>query len=215
MIRVLIADDHVIVAESLSILIDTMDGIEVVGTANNGWQVLTFLETNEVDIVLADLHMPLMNGIETTIRVREKYSKVRVMLLTMSEEPAVIKEALVAGVDGYIMKRTERKELELALKTVANGQRYFSEAVVMRLAQLPNQNTPSGKDEVSENIPLTPREIEVMQLVIQDLSNAEIAERIFINVTTVETHRRNLMKKVGVNSALGLMRWAMKNGFLK
>ncbi|MFY7910791.1 MAG: response regulator [Emticicia sp.] len=215
MIRVLIADDHVIVAESLSILIDTMDGIEVVGTANNGWQVLTFLETNEVDIVLADLHMPLMNGIETTIRVREKYSKVRVMLLTMSEEPAVIKEALVAGVDGYIMKRTERKELELALKTVANGQKYFSEAVVMRLAQLPNQNTPSGKDEVSENIPLTPREIEVMQLVIQDLSNAEIAERIFINVTTVETHRRNLMKKVGVNSALGLMRWAMKNGFLK
>lgn len=215
MIRVLIADDHVIVAESLSILIDTMDGIEVVGTANNGWQVLTFLETNEVDIVLADLHMPLMNGIETTIRVREKYSKVRVMLLTMSEEPAVIKEALVAGVDGYIMKRTERKELELALKTVANGQRYFSEAVVMRLAQLPNQNTPSGKDEISENIPLTPREIEVMQLVIQDLSNAEIAERIFINVTTVETHRRNLMKKVGVNSALGLMRWAMKNGFLK
>ncbi|GGD67259.1 DNA-binding response regulator [Emticicia aquatilis] len=215
MIRVLIADDHVIVAESLSILIDTMDGIEVVGTANNGWQVLTFLETNEVDIVLADLHMPLMNGIETTIRVREKYSKVRVMLLTMSEEPAVIKEALVAGVDGYIMKRTERKELELALKTVANGQRYFSEAVVMRLAQLPNQNTPSGKDEISENIPLTPREIEVMQLVIQDLSNIEIAERIFINVTTVETHRRNLMKKVGVNSALGLMRWAMKNGFLK
>lgn len=215
MIRVLIADDHVIVAESLSILIDTMDGIEVVGTANNGWQVLTFLETNETDIVLADLHMPLMNGIETTIRVREKHPKVRVMLLTMSEEPAVIKEALVAGVDGYIMKRTERKELELALKTVANGQRYFSEAVVMRLAQLPNQNTPSGKDEVSEHIPLTPREIEVMQLVIQDLSNAEIAERIFVGVTTVETHRRNLMKKVGVNSALGLMRWAMKNGFLK
>lgn len=215
MIRVLIADDHVIVAESLSILIDTMDGIEVVGTAHNGWQVLTFLETNEIDIVLADLHMPLMNGIETTIRVREKYPKVRVMLLTMSEEPAVIKEALVAGVDGYIMKRIEKKELELALKTVANGQRYFSETVVMRLAQLPNQNTPSGKDEVSETIPLTPREIEVMQLVIQDLSNAEIAEKIFIGVTTVETHRRNLMKKVGVKTALGLMRWAMTNGFLK
>lgn len=215
MIRVLIADDHVIVAESLSILIDTMDGIEVVGTAHNGWQVLTFLETNEADIVLADLHMPLMNGIETTIRVREKHPKVRVMLLTMSEEPAVIKEALVAGVDGYIMKRTERKELELAIKSVANGQRYFSETVVMRLAQLPSQNTPSGRDEISEYIPLTPREIEVMQLVIQDLSNAEIAEKIFIGVTTVETHRRNLMKKVGVNSALGLMRWAMKNGFLK
>lgn len=215
MIRVLIADDHVIVAESLSILIDTMDGIEVVGTANNGWQVLTFLETNEADIVLADLHMPLMNGIETTIRVREKHPKVRIMLLTMSEEPAVIKEALVAGVDGYIMKRTERKELESALKTVASGQRYFSEAVVMRLAQLPNQNTTNGKDNIAEHISLTPREIEVMRLVIQDLSNAEIAEKIFISPTTVETHRRNLMKKLGVNSALGLMRWAMKHGFDK
>lgn len=215
MIRVLIADDHVIVAESLSILIDTMDGIEVVGTVNNGWQVLTFLETNHADIVLTDLHMPLMNGIETIIRVREKYPKVAVMLLTMSEEPAVIKEALVAGVDGYIMKRAERKELERAIKTVASGQKFFSEAVVMRLAQMPNQNTPNGKDSVAEHISLTPREIEVMRLVIQDLSNAEIAEKIFISSTTVETHRRNLMKKLGVNSALGLMRWAMKNGFDK
>lgn len=215
MIRVLIADDHVIVAESLSILIDTMDDIEVVGTVNNGWQVLTFLETNDADVVLTDLHMPLMNGIETTIRVREKHPNVGVMLLTMSEEPAVIKEALVAGVDGYIMKRAERKELERAIKTVASGQKFFSEAVVMRLAQMPNQNTPNGKDSVAEHLSLTPREIEVMRLVIQDLSNAEIAEKIFISSTTVETHRRNLMKKLGVNSALGLMRWAMKNGFDK
>lgn len=215
MIRVLIADDHVIVAESLSILIDTMDDIEVVGTVNNGWQVLTFLETNDADVVLTDLHMPLMNGIETTIRVREKHPNVGVMLLTMSEEPAVIKEALVAGVDGYIMKRAERKELERAIKTVASGQKFFSEAVVMRLAQMPNQNTPNGKDSVAEHLSLTPREIEVMRLVIQDLSNAEIAEKIFISSTTVETHRRNLMKKLGVNSALGLMRWAMKYGFDK
>jgi DNA-binding NarL/FixJ family response regulator len=215
MIKVLIADDHVIVAESLSILIDTMDGIEVVGTAHNGWEILEFLESSDADIVLVDLHMPRMNGIETTIRLREKASKVKVILLTMSEEPAVIKEALVAGVDGYVMKRIEKKELELALKTVANGQKYFSETVVMRLAQLPNSNTANGKDNIAESVSLTPREIEVMRLVIQDLSNAEIAARIFIEITTVETHRRNLMKKVGVNSALGLMRWAMKNGFDK
>ena len=215
MIRVLIADDHMIVAESLSILIDTMDGIEVVGTANNGWQVLTFLETNDLDIVLTDLHMPLMNGIETTIRIREKYPNVRVMLLTMSEEASVIKEALVAGVDGYILKSAERKELERAIKTVASGQKFFSDAVVMRLAQIPNLNTSNGKDNVAEHISLTPREIEVMRLVIQDLSNSEIAEKIFISISTVETHRRNLMKKLGVNSALGLMRWAMKHGLDK
>ncbi len=215
MIKVLIADDHVIVAESLSILIDTMDGIEVIGTANNGWQVLTFLETNAVDVVLTDLQMPLMNGIETTIRVREKYPNVRVMLLTMSEEPAVIKEALVAGVDGYIMKRAERKELERAIKLVAIGQKYYSQEVIMRLAQMPNLNTPNGRDDVGENPSLTPREIEVMQLVIKDLSNSEIADRIMVSSTTVETHRRNLMKKLNVKTALGLMRWAMKHGLDK
>ena len=215
MIRVLIADDHLIVAESLSILIDTMDGIEVVGTANNGWQILTFLETNAVDLVLTDLQMPLMNGIEATIRIREKYANVRVMLLTMLEDPAVIKEALVAGVDGYIMKSAERKELERAIKTVASGQKFFSETVVMRLAEIPNPNTPTGKDEIAENTSLTPREIAVVRLVIQDLSNTEIAKKISVNVTTVETHRRNLMKKIGANSALGVMRWAMKNGFEK
>ncbi len=215
MIKVLIADDHIIVAESLSILIDTMDGITVVGTANNGWQVLTFLETNAVDVVLTDLQMPLMNGIETTIRVREKYANVRMILLTMSEEAGVIKEALVAGVDGYVIKRAERKELERAIKLVASGQKYYSEEVIMRLAQMPNLNTLNGRDNAEENVSLTLREIEVMQLVIQDLSNSEIADRIMVSTTTVETHRRNLMKKLNVKTALGLMRWAMKHGLDK
>lgn len=215
MIRVLIADDHVIVAESLGILIDTIDNITTVGMVKNGWEVLSFLEKNEVDVVLTDLHMPLMNGIETTIRVREKQLNTHILLLTMSEEVAVIKEALVAGVDGYIMKSAERKELERAIRTVASGQKYFSEAVVMRLAQIPNLNTTNGKDNPSEHVSLTPREIEVMRLIIQDMSNNEIAAKIFINPTTVETHRRNLMKKIGANSAIGIMRWAIKNGFEK
>jgi DNA-binding NarL/FixJ family response regulator len=213
-IRVLIADDHIIVAESLGFLIDTMDGIEVVGIKNNGWQVLTFLETEETDIILIDYHMPLMNGIEATIRIREKYPNVRIMLLTMSEEPVIIKEALIAGASGYIVKKIEKAELENAIKTVANGKKYLSDEAVMRLAEIPNLNTPSGTEEVGENIPLTPREIEILKLIVQEFSNAEIAQKIFISPTTVETHRRNLMKKLGVNSALGLYKYAMKNGLI-
>lgn len=214
-IKILIADDHLIVAESLNILIDMMADFEVVGTVKNGWEALSFVDKHEVDLVLSDLHMPVMNGIETTIRLREKFPKVKIILLTMSEEPGIIKEALIAGIDGYIMKNIEKKELETAIRRVVSGQKYFSEAVVMRLAQVPNQATPSGKDEISENIPLTPREIEIMQLIIQELTNVEIAEKIFISPTTVETHRRNLMKKLGVSSALGLMKYALKHGLIK
>lgn len=214
-IKVLIADDHLIVAESLSILIDMMADFEVAGTVKNGWEVLSFVDKHEVDVVLSDLHMPVMNGIETTIRLREKFPHIKIILLTMSEEPSVIKEALVAGIDGYIMKNIEKKELETAIRRVVDGQKYFSEAVVMRLAQVPNLATPSGKDEIKEHTPLTPREIEIMQLVIQELTNAEIAEKIFISPTTVETHRRNLMKKLGVSSALGLMKYALRNGLVK
>lgn len=213
--KILLADDHPIVAESLAILINMMDDFEVIGTVNNGWEVLSFVETNEVDLVLSDLHMPVMNGIETTIRLREKFPHIKIMLLTMSEETVIIKEALVAGIDGYMMKNIERKELQTALRQVANGQKYYSQAVVMRLAEIPNPATASGKDEISEHMPLTPREIEIMQLIIQELTSAEIAEKIFISPTTVETHRRNLMKKLGVSSALGLMKYALKHGLVK
>jgi DNA-binding NarL/FixJ family response regulator len=213
-IRVLIADDHIIVAESLGFLIDTMDGIEVVGIKNSGWQVLTFLESEETDIVLIDYHMPLMNGIETTIRIREKYPNVRIMVLTMSEEPAIIKEALIAGASGYIVKKIEKVELETAIKTVASGKKYLSDEAVMRLAEIPNLNTPSGTEEVGENIPITPREIEILKLIVQEFSNAAIAQKIYISPTTVETHRRNLMKKLGVNSALGLYKYAQKHGLI-
>jgi len=214
-IKILIADDHLIVAESLGILINRIPDFEVVATVKNGQEALKYLDTHEVDLVLSDLHMPVMNGIETTIRIREKYPQVKTVLLTMSEDASIIKEALIAGIDGYIVKNIEKKELEAALRRVINGQKYFSEAVVMRLAEVPNEATPSGKDEIGEHIPLTPREIEIMQLIIQELTNAEIAEKIFISPTTVETHRRNLMKKLGVSSALALMKYALKHGLVK
>lgn len=214
-IKILIADDHTIVAESLGTLINKIPDFEVVATVKNGLEVLKYLEAHEVALVLSDFNMPVMNGIETTIRIREKYPQVKTILLTMTEDVSIIKEALIAGIDGYIVKSIEKKELESALRSVVQGQKYFSEAVVMRLAEVPNDATPSGKDEIGEHISLTPREIEIMQMIIQELTNAEIAEKIFISPTTVETHRRNLMKKLGVSSALALMKYAMKHGLVK
>ena len=213
--RILIADDHHLVAESLSMLLSTVDGFEIVGTVNNGWQALSFAEKNIVDIVLADYHMPLLNGIEMTMRMKDTSPKTRSIMLTMSEEAQHIKEALKVGIYGYVMKSAEKPELINAIRTVANGEKYFSERIVKKLAEIPEYESPNGKTRVEDVNPLTKREIEILKLITEDLSNIEIGDRLHISSTTVETHRRNLMKKLGVNSAIGLMRWGLRNGVVE
>ncbi len=214
-IRILIADDHAIVADSLSMLLDTVEGFDVIGIVTNGWQVLQRLENESVDIVLTDLHMPVLNGIDLCMKLCEQHPKVRVIILTMSEEAQSIREALQAGVYGYVMKSAERPELIQAIRTVAKGERYFSNKIVMILAQLPNAENHTGKAEVSDNTSLTKREIEIIRLIAQGMGNADIAETLNISAMTVKTHRQNLLKKVGTGTAIGLMRWALKHKLLE
>lgn len=212
--KILIADDHHLVAESLSMLLGTVEEFEIVGIVNNGWQVLDFVEKHEVDIVLADLHMPLLNGIETTLRLKETSPKVKCILLTMSEEAQHINDGLTVGIYGYVMKSAEKHELISAIRTVAKGEKFFSEKIVRKLSEIPHQNGLNGKTNLDDVTPLTKREIEILKLIVEDLSNLEIGERLNISSTTVETHRRNLMKKVGASTAIGLMRWGLKHGLL-
>jgi DNA-binding NarL/FixJ family response regulator len=213
--KILIADDHHLVAESLSILLEMVDEFEVVGTVSNGWQVLNFLENDEADVILTDLHMPLLNGIDMAIRVYEQHPLVKVVILTMSEEANHIKEALQAGVHGYVMKSAERPELIRAIRTVASGEKYFSEKITRKLAEIPNENNPNGRAGLRDILPITGREIQVLRCVTRDMSNAEIAVELAISSTTVEAHRRNIMKKLGVNSAIGLMKWAIKHQIIE
>lgn len=210
-VKILIADDHHVVADSLSMLLGSFESFEVVGIVNNGWQVLNFVEKCAVDIVLADLHMPLLNGNDMTARLREQHPLAKVIILTMSEEAVHIREALQAGVCGYVMKSADRAELIRAIQTVAEGENYFSEKIVRKLAEIPNLNNTNGKAAIDDTVPLTKRELEILRLIVEDLSNQAIADRLHLSVTTVETHRRNLLKKVGVSTAVGLMRWALKH----
>jgi DNA-binding NarL/FixJ family response regulator len=213
-IRILIADDHHLVAESLTLLLGTVEGFTVLGSVNNGWQALDFVENTPVDIVLADLHMPLLNGIEMTMKLKESSPTTKCILLTMSEEAQHIREGIQAGIHGYVMKSAEKPELILAIQKVAAGEKYFSDRIVRKLAEIPDIESPNGKTRIIDIEQLTKREVEIVKLISQDLSNTEIAEQLHISGTTVETHRRNLMKKLGVNSAIGLMRWGLKNGVL-
>lgn len=214
LIKILIADDHHLVAESLAMMLETEENFEIAGTVNNGWQALNFLEKAEVDIILADYHMPLLGGKELIFKVKELAPQIRCIILTMSEEAEHIRECLQVGTYGYVMKSAERSELVKAINQVARGEKYFSERIVHKLAEIPDDNSPNGKSRIEDVSILTKRELEVLQWIVRDLTNMQIASEMGISHTTVETHRRNLMKKVQVSTAIGLMRWGLKNGAL-
>lgn len=211
-IRVLLADDHQILAESLAFLLATVPQIIIVGKAMDGRQVLSFLELNEVDVVLADIQMPPPNGIDLCLKIKERQPTCSVLILSMFETPELIRDAIRAGAMGYVSKKTDQSELVHAITTVASGHKYFSESVVLRLASLPTEDEAVPK--AHEIATLSAREIEVLRLVAQELSTKEIADRVYLSVSTVESYRRSLMQKLDVKSAVGLGIFATKHGLL-
>ncbi len=209
-IRIIVVEDHRILLDSLCLLLSTIANIEIVGKAANGKEALQLLDNVDVDIIMTDIGMPVMNGIELTIKVRQAYPKIKILVLTASEDGTTIKEAIRSGAMGYVFKSAEREELELALHTILAGKKYYNEESLMKLADMQTE-------ELAGEIPkveLTPREIEVLKLIVQEMSGTTIAEKLFISHTTVETHRKNLFAKIGVNSTVGLVKYAIKFGIV-
>lgn len=208
--RILVAEDHRILLESLALLLSSIDGIEVVSKHTNGRQVLTALEIEpDITMVVSDLQMPVMGGIELTLQIRERFPNVRICLLTVADQPDAIKEALRAGADGYVLKSAERSELETALTMIANGHKFYSEQVLMQLANEAGIELTPNKDK-PQKIAITQRELDVLKLIAQEFSGTQIAEKLFISPTTVETHRKHLMQKLGVQTTIGLVKYALK-----
>ncbi len=210
-IKILLTDDHQIVLDSLSLLISTIPNMEVVGCLNDSRKVLSFLDENEVDILVTDLDMPFLTGIDLTLQVRVKYPKVKILMLTVSEEVENIRKAFQAGILGYVMKKANRAELEKALTTVASGEKYFSESVMAELLNPMKMANQLADELPTEPVVLTGREIEIIRLISQELSTSEIADRLFISIGTVETHRHNILRKLGVRNAIGIIKYAMKH----
>lgn len=211
--RILIADDHQFILESIEILISTMLEYEVVGTYSNGKELLNSLRTHEnIDIVMSDFNMPEMNGIELTYQIRQLYPHVKVLLLTVSEDAKTIQEAFKAGVSGYVMKKAGKAEFELALKTIASGKKFYSESVVFELLNRDKNMADLTNETIEEKLHnLSEREIEVITLIAKELSTNQIAEKLFLSPATVETHRHNILKKLGIKNSIGLVKFAMKN----
>ncbi len=214
--RLLIADDHQFILESIEILISTMPGYEVVGIFNNGKEVLNALKVDEnIDLILTDNNMPEMTGIELTYQVRQQYPHIKTILLTVSEDAETIQKAFQAGVSGYVMKKAGREEFENALKTVASGKKYYSESVVFELLNRDKNIAELANEPISEKLKnLSEREIEIIKLIANEHNTNDIADKLFLSPATIETHRHNILKKLNIKSSIGLVRFAVDNGLV-
>jgi DNA-binding NarL/FixJ family response regulator len=213
MTKILLVDDHTVVLASLKLLFRIISDVEIVGTINDSREVIPFLENNEVDLIISDFHMPHFSGVDLALKVRNQFPNLKVILLTMAEDAPHIREAIIAGVNGYILKKSETEDIETAIIQVMKGKKYFSPEVIEELTNNYEEDLNNSTPNSLQN--LTEREIEVLKLVVLEKSNSEIAEKLFVSLSTIESHRRNLFQKLNVKSAVGLTKYAITHGLIE
>lgn len=213
-IRVLIVDDHAILRQALRQLLEAEPEVEVVGDAANGREALATTEKLLPDVVLMDMVMPGLNGLEATRQIRKRFPKTRVLILTGYMEDEQILSALRAGASGYVVKRSDTEELLLGIRAVHRGNTYFSsaisdgDAVSQYLWQAKKEDGKAGYEL------LTSREREVLQLIAEGYSNQRIAQELFISVKTVEAHKAHIMSKLHARNRTDLIRYALRKGLV-
>jgi DNA-binding NarL/FixJ family response regulator len=210
-IRVLLADDHTLVRAGLRKLLESMDGMEVVGESGDGLDVLSRVPSLQPHVILMDIAMPGLNGLETTARVVQQWPDVRVLILSMHQNEEYVRQALRHGAVAYLLKDAAPQELEVALKAVLRGETYLSPSVSRGVLSDYVQRLRSEDQGTS---PLTPRQREVLQLIAEGHSTKEVARRLDLSVKTVETHRSQLMKQLDIHEVTGLVRYAMRAGLV-
>jgi two-component system, NarL family, response regulator NreC len=208
--RILIADDHPVLRSGLRVLLAADPDLEVVGEAGTGEETLRLAEELNPDVVLLDISMPAESGIETVRRLKAKLPALKVLFLTMHEEEGMLLEALGAGGDGYLSKRADEQEIVQAIRVVQRGDVYVHPA--MTRALLSQAETPERLPEPIE--PLSRREIDVLRLLARGNTNRQIAELLALSIRTIESHRANLMGKLGLSSRVELVTYAEEHGLL-
>jgi two-component system response regulator NreC len=212
--NVLLVEDHAIVRQGIKSLLEEEADIIVVGEAGDGSQAVRLVEQLRPDIVLMDLSMPGMDGVEATRQIRARFPDIRVVVLSMHENEEYVFRVLRAGASGYVLKRATTSELVLALRAVAAGSTFLSPAISEILIgdYVQRAKASDQRDEILDI--LTPREREVLQLIAKGFSNRQIAERLQISVKTVETHRGNMMSKLDIHDRAGLVKFAFDSGLI-
>jgi len=209
-IRVAVADDHVLLRSGLKALLSNIEGVEFVGEAGEGHEVLELCRTRNPEILLLDIGLPGLNGLEVADRLSREQPSVRVLILSMHSSEEYVLRALQARAAGYLLKESGPAELEFALRAVAAGETYLSPSiskhVIASYLQRAEGSNPSS--------PLTPRQREILQLIAEGRSTKEIAAQLAVSVKTVDSHRAQLMERLGIGDVAGLIRYAIRNGLI-
>jgi two-component system, NarL family, response regulator NreC len=210
-IRILLADDHPMVRSGLIKLLEPFKEFIIVGEASDGEEAVAMTKKLEPDVLVIDLSMPKLSGIEATKIIRKNFPSVKVLVLTMYDNEEYVYQILKSGAGGYLLKNSRRDELAAAIRAVARGERFFSARVseIMTEAYLRKSEARDGLSLNDDDLPLTKREREVLQYIADGFNNSQIAEKLFISARTVETHRTNIMQKLNIHDAANLVRFAL------
>jgi DNA-binding NarL/FixJ family response regulator len=210
-IRVLLTEDHWLVRASLKSLISDFTNVEVIAEASDGREALDLVAQHRPQLVLMDISMPGLNGLEATRRIVKEHSQVRVIVLSMHTSEDYVLQALRAGASGYVLKGSPPRELELAIEAVARGEIFLSPAISKHVIEAYLNKAP---DRTSSLEQLTPRQREILQLIAEGKSSKEIAQLLDASVKTIESHRASLMERLDIHDLAGLVRYAIRNGLV-
>lgn len=219
MIKLILADDHKLVRDGLkAVLEESNEDIRVVGEASSGRELIDILAGSEAEMVLMDMNMPEMDGLEASKYIQEHFPHIKVLVLSMMEQGTYVAEAIKAGVLGYVLKTTDKEELIHAIVNVARGEQYISTQIAMKLLHTLGQPGTSAAAKVS-SVPgaygdISKREMEVLLLIAEGFTNAEIADKLFTSRRTVESHRQSLLEKTGSKNTASLIVFASKHHLL-
>ena len=209
-LKIVIADDHQMFIDGIKSLLKKEIHLDFVFEANNGEDAFSYISKNEVDLLITDLSMPGISGIELTKKIKLQFPKTKVLVVTMFNDPAMINEILQSEAEGYILKNTGKQELMNAISKIMDNGTFYSNEVMNLMLQHNKKKT----NLISNKEELTPRETEILKLVCEEFTTMGIAEKLFISPRTVDTHRKNILEKTQSKTIVGLIKYAFENNIL-
>lgn len=215
-IKILFADDHAIVRDGLRLLFKSDPQFTIVGEAANGNEVIDLIAKHKPDVAVLDISMPKLNGIEATKIIKDKYPATKILILTIHDNEEYIQQMVLAGADGYVVKNAEKKEIFDGVRAVAHNETFFSPSVSKVLLESLIKRARKNEDVETDNYKkLTKREIEVLCLIAEGLTSKKISEKLFLSISTINSHRMNMMKKLDIHDTASLVKYAIQKNLVK